>query len=263
MLEHETRQTKRRAFATFAVAVSFSASFAVCGCMVGPDFKRPQVAVPPNWRADPRVAAQTATDSQWWKTFNDSALDRLVDLAHRQNLSLQIAGLRIVEARARLGIATGKQFPQVQELFGTAAAVGLSKNLTNNSGLDRHFIDYRVGFDAAWEMDFWGKYRRGVEAEAANLLATVGDYYYAIVSLSAEVARTYVAIRTSEVLIDFAQQNAKIQEDALAIAQSRFKNGETSQLDSTQATALLETTRASIPQLQTDLEQARNALSTL
>jgi outer membrane protein TolC len=86
--------------------------------MVGPDFKKPEVPVAPPWNAksDPRIATQTAADTLWWKSFNDSALDRLVDLAYQQNLSLQVAGLRIVEARARLGIATGRQFPQLQEL---------------------------------------------------------------------------------------------------------------------------------------------------
>jgi NodT family efflux transporter outer membrane factor (OMF) lipoprotein len=237
---------------------------ALGGCNVGPDFKRPDVPVAQDWRTkDPRVASQTAADAVWWKTFNDATLDHLVDLAYRQNLPLQVAGLRIVEARARWGIATGKQFPQVQEIFGSAAAIGLSNNATNNSGLDGRFFDYRVGFDAAWEMDFWGKYRRGVEAEAANLLASVGDYYYSLVSLTAEVARTYVAIRTAEVLIEQAQQNVKLQEEALSIAESRFRNGETSELDPSQATTLLESTRASIPERQVALQQARNALSTL
>lgn len=233
-------------------------------CNVGPDFKRPEVPVAENWRTmDPQVAAQTATDVSWWKAFNDPALDHLVEVAYHQNLSLQIAGLRIVEARARLGVATGKQFPQVQEVFGSATALGIPKNLTANTALDNRFFDYRVGFDAAWELDFWGKYRRGVESAAASLLATVGDYYASIVALTAEVARAYVGIRTAEVLIAQGEENAKLEEEALAIAQSRFKNGETSELDPTQASALLESTRASIPQLQIQLEQTRNALRTL
>ena len=102
-------------------------------------------------------------------------------------------------------------------------------------GLSRPSSDYQVGFDAAWELDFWGKYRRGVEADAAGLLASVADYDSALVSLTAEVARTYALIRTFEVLIAQAQDNVKLQEEALRIAESRFRNGATSELDVTQA----------------------------
>ena len=84
------------------------------GCAVGPDFKRPEITVPAAWhaRSDPQVQTQVAADALWWKAFNDPTLDRLIELATRQNLPLQIAGLRIVEARAQFGIATGLQFPQ-------------------------------------------------------------------------------------------------------------------------------------------------------
>src|SRR6185369_1348540 len=138
-----------------------------------------------------------------------------------QNLPLQIAGLRIVEARAQLGFASGKQFPQVQELTGNVTAIGLSRDSANVIGFDRHFVNYQLGFDAIWEVDFWGKYRRGVESAAANLLASVADYQNALVSLTAEVARTYVAIRAYEVLIELAEHNAKLPEQGLEIAPSR------------------------------------------
>jgi NodT family efflux transporter outer membrane factor (OMF) lipoprotein len=235
-------------------------------CAVGPSFTTPQATVAQSWRAqsDPRIATQAAPDSLWWKVFDDSALDRLVELARLQNLPLQIAGLRIVEARAQLGIATGLQFPQTQAIIGSAEANGLSKNTPVGSVLPHnHFADYVLGFDAAWEIDFWGKYRRGVEAQSAGLLASVADYEAALVSLTAEVARSYVGVRTFEVLIQQARDNAKVQEQALEIARSRFQNGATSELDPSQATTLLESTRASIPQLEIGLQQQRNALSTL
>ncbi|KFA88689.1 efflux transporter outer membrane subunit [Archangium violaceum] len=239
---------------------------ALGGCTtVGPDFTRPEVSLTENWGAkgDPRIATQTATDIQWWKAFNDPALDRLVELANQQNLPLQVAGLRIVEARARLGVATGQQYPQVQAAFGNVTAQGISKNAANVSGLDTHFVNYELGFDAVWELDFWGRYRRGVEAESDNVLASVADYYSSLVSLTAEVARTYTVIRTFEVLIGQARENERVQQESLQIAESRFRNGATSELDVAQATTLLESTRATIPQLQAGLQQARNALSTL
>jgi len=238
---------------------------AAAGCAVGPSFTAPQVAVADKWRraGDPRVTSQSPTDSQWWKAFNDPALDRLIALAYRQNLPLQIAGLRIVEARAQYGVVTGRQFPQTQALFGSVEAVGLTEQVARYTGLDRNLLSYQVGFDAAWELDFWGKYRRGVEAEAAALLASVADYDAALVSLTAEVARGYVTMRTAEVLIALAEDNARIQEEGLGIAKARFQAGAVSELDPTQATTLLESTRATVPQFRASAEQARNALSRL
>jgi NodT family efflux transporter outer membrane factor (OMF) lipoprotein len=151
----------------------------------------------------------------------------------------------------------------LQVATGSVTAVGIGENAANSSTLQRNYVDYQVGFDALWELDFWGKYRRGVEAGAANLLASVADYQSALVSLTAEVARTYVVIRTFEVLIELAQENARLQEEGLRIAESRFRNGATSELDVAQAATLLESTRASIPRLEIGLAQARNALSTL
>lgn len=237
----------------------------LCGCAVGPNFTKPETKAAQSWQGggDPRIAMEAAADSRWWKVFEDSTLDRLVDLAYQQNLPLQMTGLRIVEARAQLGVVTGQQFPQIQVAAGNATVAGLSGNVPNVTGIERSYLTYQLGFDALWELDFWGKYRRGVEVEAAHLQATLADYHNALVSLSSEVARTYVTIRTFEVLIEMALENARIQDEALHIAQSRFRNGATSELDVTQATTLLESTRASVPQLQTGLQQARNALSTL
>ena len=234
-------------------------------CAVGPDFKRPEVPVAPQWRVkdDPRIATQAAADTSWWKSFNDNTLNQLIDLAYQQNLSLQGAGLRIVEARARLGVVTGKAFPQLQAVSGSASASGLPKYMADGLNLDRNFFEFQLGFDAIWEIDFWGKYRRGIESEAASLLATVADYYTAIVALTAEVARTYATLRTYEVLTDQARANVAIQEEGLRMAESRFRNGATSELDVTQAMALLESTRASIPELDSGIQQAKNAINTL
>jgi NodT family efflux transporter outer membrane factor (OMF) lipoprotein len=235
------------------------------GCAVGPDYKRPEVPLASSWSAstDPNVTTQVAGDSLWWRGFNDAALNQLVELAYHQNLPLQVAGLKIVQARAQLAVATGLQFPQAQALFANATAIGLSRNVPIPPTFPRNFINYSAGFDATWELDFWGKYRRGVQAEAAGMLASIADYYAALVSLTAEVARTYVTIRTYEVLVDLARENVRIQEDGLKIAESRFHRGETSELDPTQATTLLESTRATLPVLQGQLQQAGNALSTL
>ncbi len=237
------------------------------GCAVGPNFTKPEAPVAPSWRTagDPHLSSQTAADTIWWKSFNDPALNQLIELAYRQNLPLQVAGLRILESRAQLAVTTGRIWPQVQAATGSATAVGLSRNALGLGSLPvpRNFGDFQLGFDAAWELDFWGKYRRGIEAARSSDLATTADYYSAIVSLTAEVARAYVNIRTFQVLIQQAQDNAKVQDEALKIAQSRFSNGATSELDVTQARTLLESTRATIPQLEASRQQAENALATL
>jgi NodT family efflux transporter outer membrane factor (OMF) lipoprotein len=238
---------------------------ATSGCPITPKFVRPDVPLPPNWSAsdDPRLAAKLAVDVAWWRSFKDPALDRLIEIAYHQNLPLQIAGLRILEARAQLGIAIGQQYPTNPGAIGSASFTGLNEHNATAGDVDIFAGRYRVGFDALWEVDFWGKLRRGVKAANAAYLATVADYDDALVSLDAEVARTYALIRTYQVLIDLARENVAVQEEGQHIAESRFRNGATSELDVTQATTLLENTRASIPELQISLRQAENALCTL
>lgn len=263
---NNTKPTAYRGQWTIAGSVSLlSMALALSGCAVGPDFVKPKAKIQENWseKADTRVATQTAVESQWWKAFNDPTFDQLVKLAYQQNLPLQITGLRILEARARLGIAIGRQFPQQQEVFGGVTREEISDNAPNSSFRDQNFLDYQVGFDAVWELDFWGKFRRDVQASYANLIATEADYDDALVSLTAEVARTYTVIRTFEVRIELTRENARVQEEGLEIAMSRFRNGVVTELDVAQARSLLESTRASIPQLQSGLRQAQNALSTL
>jgi NodT family efflux transporter outer membrane factor (OMF) lipoprotein len=218
-----------------------------------------------NWgsAADSVAVAQAAPDTTWWREFQDPALDSLVERAFHQNLPLQSAGARIMEGRAQLSLAVGNKYPQFQAITGHATAVGLTDRAADNLRIDRNFWDFQLGFDASWELDIWGKLRENEQAEAANYFATVANHDNAIVSLTAEVARTYAVIRTFEVLIDQARTNATIQEEGLRIAGVRFRNGATSELDVTQATTLLESTRASIPRLEMGQLQAQNALSTL
>jgi NodT family efflux transporter outer membrane factor (OMF) lipoprotein len=246
------------------LSILFLCLLVINGCVVGPDYVKPEVKFNENWndKDDERVENQ-AVNAEWWQAFEDPILDKLIQLAYQQNLPLQIAGLRILESRARLGIAVGQQFPQQQEFTASISDNGLSKNAPNSAIADRHFWDYDAGFDAIWELDFWGKFRRGVEAETAGWIASMADYDDTLVSLTAEVARTYTVIRTNEVLIDLAIENAKVQEEGLRIAESRFRNGATTELDVMQAQTLLESTKATIPQLEISLRQAENALSTL
>jgi len=234
-----------------------------CGT-IGPKYVKPAVTVNQEWtQNDARVATASPTDTAWWHAFNDPVLDKLIDLAYHQNLPLQIAGLRIAEARAQLAVAAGSKWPQVQQLFADATAVGLSNDSANVRNFDRNFVSYSAGFDALWELDFWGKYKNIERAAGANYFGTIADYDTSLVTLTAEVARTYALIRTFQVLIAQADQNVTVQEEGFRIADSRFRNGATSELDVTQAETLLEDTRSTIPQLEISLRQAENALATL
>lgn len=247
------------------IFVGMTACLALAGCAVAPKFVKPEPPVKQAWTgsSDSLIEVRTRPDSAWWRVFADPVLDSLIRKAYHQNLPLRIAGLRIMEARAQLAAAVGRQFPQVQAVMGNVTAVRSSENTPSGAVFDNNYVDYQLGFDAAWEADLWGKFRHDVQAQSAQYMASAADYDNALVSLTAEVARTYAMIRTFEVLLEQARRNTKVQEDGLRIAQARFKGGATSELDVTQANTLLESTRATIPQLEISLIQAHNALSTL
>ena len=235
------------------------------GCSIGPDFEKPEAPIIEDWTNDNPVISRDSIELRdWWTVFQDPVLDQLVEESFRQNLSLQLTGLRILEARARLGIAEGNRYPQLQQIGGSATTNRISENSANfNPAIENEFSSYQFGFDAAWEIDFWGRFRRGVEAADANLNASFADYDDALISLAAEVARSYVTIRTLETQLLLARENIVLQLESLRIAQVRFDNGATSDLDVQQAKSNLASTQARIPALTASLYQARNALSVL
>jgi NodT family efflux transporter outer membrane factor (OMF) lipoprotein len=250
----------------FFVVMLLGVALLTPGCIkVGPDFTPAPAPVPDQWldADDKQIRSEPDQHAEWWKTFNDPVLDQLVQNAYAQNLPLQIAGLRVLEARAELGFVTGHLFPQVQQARGDIAAVGASKNEANTYGIDPNWKTGGLGFDSAWEMDFWGKFRRGVESADASLIASIADYDDILVALTAEVARAYTLIRTFEERILIAEQNIKIQQRSFEITGARFEAGLVTELDHQQAKALLNGTKALIPTFEIGLRQAQNALSIL
>lgn len=236
------------------------------GCtMVGPDFARPPAPLADSWAtvAEESVTTASLQHEEWWTTFNDPVLDTLIAKAYDQNLDLQIAGLRILEARAQLGIATGNLYPQQQSLGAGFGAVGASDNAANTTSGDLNYNESSVGFDAAWELDLWGKFRRGVQSADARLLASIADYDSFLVTLTGEVARSYLLVRTAEERIHFAQNNVATQQRSLEIVEARFEGGLVTELDVQQARNLLATTQAVIPTLKTSLQRAKNSLGIL
>ena len=237
------------------------------GCtMVGPNYLRPEAQEANQWieKDAPKIKSEAADFSTWWTVFDDPVLDRLIETAYRQNLPLRIAGVRILEARAQLAIAVGDQYPQLQQGRGTYTRTSLSDHTANTlPTVDLTYGEIDVGFDAAWELDVWGKFRRSVESSIANLEATIASYDDILVSLTAEVARIYVLIRTLEARLEVARENVRVQKRSLEIADARFEAGVVTELDVQQARALLGDTQASIPRLESSLRQAGNGLSIL
>lgn len=224
---------------------------ALGGCMLGPNFQPPEATLPDDWQENADVAFAQQTEEEklaWWTQFNDPVLEKLIQTAYQQNLSLRTAGLRILEARARLALVKGNVYPQSQSMTGDMTKIGAT-----GSAADRYHNTAAVGFDVAWEMDFWGKFRRSIESADAGLLADIASYDDVLVSLTAEVARTYIDIRTQEERIRLARQNTKIQQDALQLIIYQLEAGTVTELDVLQAKTLLSTTQATIPNLQSKI----------
>ncbi|MDD5461635.1 MAG: efflux transporter outer membrane subunit [Methylococcales bacterium] len=243
-----------------------SASLLLSGCMVGPDFVSPPADTADQWleAGDKRLKTGSGNDRQWWKAFNDPILDQLINRAYQQNLSIRVAGVRVLEARAQLGIAIGNFYPQNQQLAGSLTKVHLSQRAPQ-AAFSRIF-DYaqtQLGLTASWEIDFWGRFRRAIESADADFQATVADYNNALVSLTADVAHAYITIRTLEKRLGIARQNVDTQKENLNIAEIRYNGGTTSERDVEQARTVLANTQASIPSLETGLRQQQNALSVL
>ncbi len=235
--------------------------------MVGPNYQRPKVSVSPSWgeTGDQRVSTDSTTYRDWWRAFNDPALDRLIARAYRDNLTLQQAGVRVLQARAQLGIAVGEIFPQTQQAIGSVQYYRTSDRAATSAAFSGSFSYWQsqIGAQASWELDFWGRIRRGIESADASLLATLADYDNTLVTLTADVANTYIALRTAEERIRIARENVEIQEQTLKIVEARFKYGTVTQLDVEQARTVLLNTQATLPTLETQRRQARDALSVL
>lgn len=233
------------------------------GFKVGPDYYRPLAAVSDGWidNADPRVKSTPAQDLAWWTVFSDSTLNWLIDSAYHQNLDLRTAGARILEARARRSIAVGNLFPQSQSAVGGYAHAQISQNI--GLPLPNTLNIWADGFNASWELDFWGRYRRSIESADAALDASTEAYGEALVLVLSEVATNYVQLRTFEQRLKFAHENVELQRKSLEIAEARFKEGTATELDVRQASANLAQTESSIPALEAGHRLSGNRLCIL
>ena len=236
----------------------------VQGCLLGPDFNTPPTTVADKWleQGNKAVNSTASEHRDWWTVFNDPTLTRLIQLAYQQNLTLRTAGVRVLEARARLGIAIGEFYPQQQQLGASLTYNRIPISLPYNIVTNTYWAD-QFGAQAAWEIDIWGKLRRAIESADGAFLASVASYDDVLVTLVGDVATAYVQIRTTEQQIAIAQDNITRQRTALKIAQAKFQYGTATRRDVYQAENVLGATEAAIPQLNIQLAQAKNALSVL
>ncbi len=233
---------------------------------VGPDFKPPQVPWLAGWSggsvetlAADRLSTRGGQTQEWWRNFNDPVLVELVAEAQRASPSVRIAGMRIIEARAQLGIAGSTLYPQIQQA--TSAAIGAGE--WRSGGSDTTSLALNAGFGISWEIDFWGKFKRAIESADAGYFASVAQYDDVQVLMAAQVAGFYCSIRTVEVRLLIARENAVLQKRSLDITELLFRRGNDTELDVQQAKAQYQGTLARIPELERILRQTQNALSTL
>ncbi len=234
-------------------AALLAAVLSAAGCMsVGPDYKRPELPVPAAFAGAPD--AQAAGLAEWWKAFNDPELDSLVARAFAANLDLKQAESRVRQARAQYGVAAAGLWPTVNADGGYTHS---------RSGDARPVNSWRAGFDASWELDFFGGNRRATEAAAADVVASVEERRGVLVTLSAEVATNYLSLRGIRQQIAVARENLRLQEASAEIARKRFAGGLSSRLDVANAEAQVASTRSQIPLLEAQAQQAAYALALL
>jgi multidrug efflux system outer membrane protein len=240
------------------------AALVLSGCTVGPDYRRPTVAVPPTYRGE--VLDETAPTEtgalggqKWWDIFLDEQLGTLMRTALQQNYDLRIAASRVLEAKAQLGITRADQFPLA------SAGAGIADLRTAQSKFLPAFETStgQVNVSAAWELDFWGKYRRATEAARANLLASEWARQEVVSTLVANVAAAYFQLRALDLELEISKRTLDSRQESLRLTEILANGGATSLLDVRQAEQLVFTASAEIPALEQQIEQQENFLSIL
>lgn len=236
------------------------------GFKVGANYLRPAAPVAADWidAGDIRVREENESLEHWWEVFNDPALNALVNNAVNQNLTLREAGFRVMRARAVRAVAVGEFFPQQQDVTGGFSRNAASNQNANTAFLQDQFFDqWSGGFALGWELDFWGRFRRAIEAADADLDASVENYDDVVVTLLADVASAYIELRTLQKQIELVRANAALQTETLKIVTAKFSGGMVSELDVDQAKSNLAQTQALEPQLEIPLRQAELRLCVL
>jgi outer membrane protein, multidrug efflux system len=234
------------------------------GCTVGPNYKKPTANVPSTYRGlTPEDAAKTNVasigDQKWWEVFQDQQLQSLIRTALQQNYDMRIAGARILEAQAQLGITRADQFPTV------SAGAGISDQRTAKGKFFPAFESStgQLNVSAAWELDFWGRFRRATEAARASLLASEAAREEVMLTLVANVSAAYFQLRALDLELEISKRTLASRRESLRLTTMLADRGSTSLLDVRQAEQLVFTAAAEIPSLEQQIEQEENLISIL
>jgi len=250
------RLMKKLAPVMFAMVVSYL----VTGCKVGPNYKRPTVQTPTEYRElkdGPQVQPQVASyaDLPWWQVFQDPTLQELIRTALKQNYDLQLATERINAGRAQVQITRSNLFPQV------AGNGDFSGGKEHNFQTTSNFLTLTA--DAAFQLDFFGKLRRATEASRAELLATQDAQQTVILTLVSDVASDYFALLQLDLQLQITHDTVTTQEDSVKLTKLRVDHGVATKLDVLQAQQVLDSANATIPDLERQIAQEENAISIL
>ena len=245
--------------------VSFCALAAfLSGCAVGPNYNRPKVDVPTAYRGlsneqPTGTSPASLGDQKWWEIFQDKELQGLIRTALQNNYDVRIAAARILEARAQLGITRADQFPSLSGggniTSQRLAASGLIPGFQQTTG--------QLNVSAAWNLDFWGKYRRATEAARATLLANEWARQAVVATLVANVASGYFQLRELDLSLDISKRTLSSRKDSLELTTLLTEHGIDTMLDQRQAEQLVYTAAAQVPDFERQIEQQENTLSVL
>jgi multidrug efflux system outer membrane protein len=234
------------------------------GCAVGPNYRRPSANVPATYRGTasqdaPQPAAESLGDQKWWELFQDPQLQDLIHAALKQNYDVRIAATRILEAQAQVGITRADGLPTI-----SAGA----QSFDQRSARQKFFPAFdtsahQVDLSLAWDLDFWGKYRRANESARASLLATQWAREAVIGTLVSDVAAAYFQLRELDLQLEISHRTLASRQNSLELTQVLAKGGGTSMLDVRQAEQLVFTAAETIPDLERRIEQQENFISTL
>lgn len=242
------------------------------GCTVGPDYQRPDVPVPKQWSEATGGKAAAPLPEQWWKAFNDPVLNRLISDAIAANLDLRQALVRVKDARAQrwstlaagLPSVTGKSNVSRRFNNSSTASTGGSPSTSSGFGVGNQVITiFQLGFDAQWELDFFGGERRAMEAANATVDSEIENSRAVLVTLLGEVASNYIALRANQQLIAITQGDLKAQQETAGLTQIRQEAGFASMLEVAQAQSQAATTEARIPVYETMVKQSIHVLGVL
>ena len=238
-------------------------SLVLGGCMVGPDYRRPVVETPQSWRFAEKETKDLA-NTAWWEQFNDPSLNELIAVALRESKDLRIAAARVEEFRGRYAIARAPLFPQIGAGISPGGERTTQRGQTSlPAGTPNPVELYQANFFASWEIDLWGKLRRGTEAARANLLSTEEGRRGVILSLVTSVAGAYVNLRDLDRQLEIAKRTAGSREESYRIFTLRFKAGYVSNLELSQVKSEYERALATIPVIEKAIAQQEDGLSLL